>query len=73
MELGFGFQPAKSAVSVWPTTAEPVIVGAGAAVKGRPDETAAVEVEVMVVVRYPARLALTRTLRVLPTSEAVGV
>jgi hypothetical protein len=73
MELGFGFHPAMAAVRVWPTTAEPVIVGAGAEVKGRPAETAAVGVELLVVVRYPARLAVARTLRVLPTSDAVGV
>jgi hypothetical protein len=68
MELGFGFHPAMAAVRVWPTTAEPVIVGAGAEVKGRPAETAAVGVEVIVVERYPDRVAVARTEMVFPTS-----
>ena len=68
MELGFGFQPAKFAVSVWPTTAEPVIVGAGAAVKGRPAVINEVVLESTTVLRYPGLDADARTKICFPES-----
>lgn len=46
---GVGFQPETEAVSVLPTTAVPVIVGAGLAAKGNPASTTSVFLDETVV------------------------
>ena len=51
--VGAGSQPEIAAVRVWPTTAEPVMVGAGEETKGRPAVTAVVAIDVLVVDTYP--------------------
>jgi hypothetical protein len=59
--VGAGSQPATAAVSVWPTTAGPVIVGAGDVVNGIPAAIGAVAFEVRLVVIYPDLVAVART------------
>ena len=60
-----------AAVSVEPTFAVPLIVGAGAVVNA-PSATVAVAVDVFEVVRYPDLVPVTRTVSVAPAAAAPG-
>ena len=71
--VGAGSQPATAAVSVWPTTAGPVIVGAGDVVNGIPAAIGAVEFDVRVAAMWPALLPVAWTVIVRPKSDEVSV
>ena len=70
---GDGSQPLIEADSVFPTTAVPVIVGAGLETKGSPETTAAVDTGSVVVRAKPGLDADTRTIKVCPRSLDVMV
>ena len=70
---GDGSQPLIEADSVFPTTAVPVIVGAGREAKGSPETTVAVETDSVVVRAKPGLDAETRTIKVCPRSLEVMV
>ena len=56
-------------MSVWPSIANPDMVGAGVESNGSPDNTVAVGSEVSVTETYPSRDPVIRTEIVFPTSE----
>ena len=58
---GFGSQPLIEAERVFPTTAVPVIVGAGDAANGRPAKISSVFFDATVAVWYPALETVART------------
>ena len=68
MAEGAGSQPVSATVRVCPTTAKPVTVGAGAAVKGRPAVINEVVLESTTVLRYPGLDADARTKICFPES-----
>jgi hypothetical protein len=59
--VGAGSHPETSALSVCPTTVEPVIFGVGDVVNGIPAAIGAVAFEVLLVVIYPDLVAVART------------